>query len=263
MMFGSASWGFRETPLEKQLKITKMLGLHTLELGIANAPRDLPLDASDEVIRHVKALYDKFDLKLICAATGNDFTCGNNGDVIKIKRVIDICEKLGVKYLRIFAGFSPKNHVTGERWEYMINCIKEVLDYAKNVEPVIETHGGVNEFPDGVEHFASVSTRVETLLKIPHIKYLFDPANIFAAGENPLAVYEKIKDRVRVVHLKDFVTLESGRLKPAACGDGKMNWKELMDAMKDTDYPMLFEYENTEDIEQGLKKSFDYIKEML
>lgn len=262
MTFGNAAWGFRETPLEKQLEITKRLGFETLELGIANAPRDVPLDVSDEEIKRVKALYDNYNVKLICAATGNDFTCGNDNDVKKIKNVVDICEKLGAKYLRIFAGFSPKNDVTGVKWDNMISCIKQILDYAKNVVPVIETHGGVNGFSDGVEHFASVSTDIDTLLKIPDIKILFDPANLFAVGENPLTVYEKIKDRVAVVHLKDFVTLESGHIKPAACGESKMNWKALIDAMENTDYPMLFEYENTEDIEQGIKKSFNYIKEM-
>lgn len=262
MIFGSAAWGFRETPLEKQLEITKRLGFETLELGIANAPRDVPLDVSDEEIKRVKALYDNYNVKLICAATGNDFTCGNDNDVKKIKSVIDICEKLGAKYLRIFAGFSPKNDVTGTKWDNMINRINQVLDFAKNVVPVIETHGGVNGFSDGVEHFKSVSTSADTLLKIPDIKLLFDPANLFAVGENPLTVYEKIKDRVAVVHLKDFITLRSGHLKPAACGESKMKWKPIIDAMRDKDYPMLFEYENTEDIEQGLKKSYDYIKEM-
>ena len=38
MLFGNASWGFRETPLEKQLEITSEMGLELLELGIANAP---------------------------------------------------------------------------------------------------------------------------------------------------------------------------------------------------------------------------------
>ena len=54
MKFGNASWGFRETPLEEQLKITKGLGLEVLELGIANAPKDLPLDTTDAELDNVK-----------------------------------------------------------------------------------------------------------------------------------------------------------------------------------------------------------------
>ena len=59
MKFGNASWGFRETPLEEQLKITKSLGLEVLELGIANAPKDLPLDTTDAELENVKSLYKK------------------------------------------------------------------------------------------------------------------------------------------------------------------------------------------------------------
>ena len=159
MIFGNASWGFRETPLEEQLRITKDMGLAVLELGIANAPKDVPLSVTDEEIAEIKDSYKKYGIELCCAATGNDFSNGDKNDLPKVRKVIDICEKLGVKYLRIFAGFSPVAEVKGERWDNMIECLKEVAEYAKdkNVYPVVETHGGVTAFDDGVEHFLSTS----------------------------------------------------------------------------------------------------------
>lgn len=57
MKFGNASWGFREKPLEEQLKITREMGLALLELGIANAPKDIPLDITDEQIDEIRMLY--------------------------------------------------------------------------------------------------------------------------------------------------------------------------------------------------------------
>ena len=168
MMFGNASWGFRETPLEEQLRITKDMGLAVLELGIANAPKDVPLSVTDEEIAEIKDSYKKYGIDLCCAATGNDFSNGDKNDLPKVRKVIDICEKLGVKYLRIFAGFSPVAEVKGERWDNMIECLKEVAEYAKdkNVYPVVETHGGVTAFDDGVEHFLSTSADEETLYKM-------------------------------------------------------------------------------------------------
>lgn len=268
MNFGSASWGFREEPLEKQLQITKELGLSTLELGIANAPKDLPLDISDAELADVKALYAKYGIELTCAATGNDFTNGNMDDVAKIKRVIDICETLGVKYLRIFAGFSPVAEVTGAKWDTMIAALQEVYAYADTVIPVVETHGGVNGFDDGVEHFASTTTDVECLQKmiaaIPELKINYDPANLYAVGvKNPDTVYQQIKDHVCYVHLKDFATVPGGHLRPSACGESDMDWTPILASIKNEDYPMLFEYENTEDIRDGLERSYDYIKKEL
>lgn len=266
MIFGNASWGFRETPLEKQLEITSGMGLELLELGIANAPADLPLDASDSELENVKNLYKKYNIKLLCAATGNDFTNGVKDDVDKIKKVVDMCEKLGVKYLRIFAGFTPVKEVVGEKWQTMIECLNSVYDYAKDTGVVltVETHGGVNAFDDGVEHVYSTSSEPETLLKmisdVPDIRMNYDPANLYAVGiKNPETVYEKIKGKVSCIHLKDFVTLPSGHLLPAACGESDMDWKPILDSLADFDGPALFEYENTEDIEKGSKRCYNYI----
>ena len=51
---GAAAWGFRELDLEEQLKLCQRLGFSSLELGIANAPKDVPLDATDEEIQKIK-----------------------------------------------------------------------------------------------------------------------------------------------------------------------------------------------------------------
>lgn len=270
MKFGNASWGFRETPLEEQLRITHKMGLSILELGIANAPLDLPLDITDTEIEDVVRLYKKYETELLCAATGNDFTTGNTNDVFKVKKVIEICSKLGIKYLRIFSGFSSVEDVVGERWDNMIKCINEVAEFAmiKGVTLTIETHGGVNSFEDGVRHFDSTSSNPETLLKmlgeIPEqVMINFDPANLWAVGiKAPNELYEKIKDRVAVAHFKDFVTLDNGNIKPAACGESDMDWSAILKAMNDFKGPVLFEYENTDDIEAGSLRCYNYIKRL-
>ncbi|MCI5970379.1 MAG: sugar phosphate isomerase/epimerase family protein [Clostridia bacterium] len=270
MIFGNAAWGFRETPLEKQLKITKSIGLSVLELGIANSPVDLPLNISDYEIANVKALFEKYGVHLMCAATGNDFTFGNNNDVDKIKKVIDICQKLGVTYLRIFAGFSPVKEVVNDRWKVMVDCLNTVYDYAEDkfVIPVVETHGGVDVFDDGVKHFLSTSVDKDTLVKmmndVPNIKFNYDPANFYAVGnENPENVYEIIKDNVCYIHFKDFVKLENGHFYPSYCGKSNMDWNKILKPLKDFDGPALFEYENTYDIADGCKRCYEFIKQKI
>ncbi len=270
MIFGNASWGFREESLEKQLEITSDMGLEVLELGIANAPNDIPLDIGNEEISEVKSLFEKYGIKLMCAATGNDFTNGNRDDIAKIKRVIDICSKMGIEYVRIFAGFSPSAKVCGKIWDNMIFCLNEVYKYAKekNVTLTVETHGGVKSFDDGVEHFSSATTDKKSLLKmmneVPDIKFNFDPANLWAVGiEKPESVYEILKEKICTVHLKDFANLPSGHLLPASCGESNMNWKNILEPMKNLNIPALFEYENTEDVKQGSKRCDNYIKKII
>ena len=89
MKFGNAAWGLRETPLEEQFKITAEMGLDVLEIGIANAPMDIQLDITDNQINSIKNMSEKYGVKMLCGATGNDFTTGND-DIEKIKKVIDI-----------------------------------------------------------------------------------------------------------------------------------------------------------------------------
>jgi len=269
MRFGNAAWGFRETPLEAQLQITKNMGLSILELGIANSPNDIRLDGDT---KYVKELYDKYGIELICAATGNDFSVGSYDDVPKIERVIDMCADIGIRYLRIFAGFSPVKEVVGARWETMIACLSTIAKYAeeKNVIPVIETHGGVNAYPDGgVRHFHTVSTMPEVFAKMfselpENIGINYDPANLYAVGfKNPDEFYQKIKEKVICVHMKDFSLMPSGNLRPAACGESDMDWKSILSGIGKSDIIALFEYENTEDVESGCQKSYNYIKQFI
>ena len=270
MIFGNAAWGLRETPLEDQFKITADMGLSFLEIGIANAPLDIPLDVTDKRISEIKELSEKYKVKMFAAATGNDFTTGKD-DIQKIKKVIDICKKLGIEYLRIFAGFTPLDEVNEKIFDMMINSLTEVCNYAKEigVVPVIETHGAVNGYDDGVEHIMSTTTDLDTLKRIldnipDNAKVCFDPANLYAVGvKNPEIVYNEIKEKVAYAHFKDFRPLESGHIKPSYCGDSNMDWDKILDSMKDFEGVAVFEYENTDDIKDGLEKCCNYITERI
>ena len=270
MIFGNASWGFRELALEKQLEITEKMGLQVLELAIANAPNDLSADADDRALECVRSLYQKHHIKLLCAATGNDFTVGSAADLNKLQKVIDICAKLKIRYLRIFAGFSPVNDVRGERFEILLDCLKKSCDYAESrgVTLTLETHGGVIGHSDGVEHIMSVTTELAALKSIlnavPKLSVNYDPANLYAVGiSDQAAFFHAIKDRVKCVHLKDFVKLPSGHLRPAACGDSDFDWKTVLHLLKDFDGPCLFEYELPENIAEGSGRCKSYIESLI
>lgn len=277
MIIGNASWGFRETPLEKQLEITQNMGLELLELGIGGHENDfLQLDASDRDIFKVKRLLRQYNIKLLCASTGNDFTSADEKECLKsmedVKKAIDISARLEIENLRIFAGFSPVEDVVGKRWDFMIKMLNEVLKYGQenNVLPVIETHGGVKEYLDGIRHFDSTTTVKEKLVKLfSELKYpagmVFDPANLGAVGMNEneiISLYQEFLPKISYFHLKDFATTPAGALKPCACGEGKLDWNMIWKTLKDSPCPGVIEYELTEDIEQGLERTLKYLKGM-
>ena len=272
IQLGAAAWGFRETPLEGQLVLIRCLGLPLLELGIAGHENDrLQVGAGDEAIAELQALFALHGVKLTHASTGNDFTqadeAGCRASLENVKAVTGIAAKLGVRYLRIFAGFSPADKVTGVRWSRMVSCLNEAAEEAQRlgVTLAVETHGGVKGVPGGIAHFASVSTRPELLERwlaevSPSLRVLFDPANLGAVGMNEaeiISLYEKLSSRVCSLHLKDFKRVGPGALQPCACGEGQLDWKVLWPVFRDFEGAGFIEYELPEDIERGLRRSLE------
>ena len=267
MQFGNAAWGLRETPLEDQLKLTSAMGLRLLELSIAGYDKDyLQTDATAGQIAEVRELFSRYGIALDCACTGNDFT-GEDADLqlAKVKTVIGICGQLGVKALRIFAGFQSDSAVIGARFDHMLECLSAAAECARqhNVVLAVETHGGVTSNGDALVHFASVTTRVDTWSEIlkTGVSINYDPANLAAVGAtDPVAFYERFHASIPYVHLKDFLSVPGGVV-PAACGEGRLDWKKLMGALRNYSGPALIEYELTGDVEDGLKRSLKFLKE--
>ncbi len=267
MRLGNAAWGLRETPLEEQLRITSAMGLDLLELSIAGYERDfLQLTASEAEINEVKTLFHRYRVRLECGCTGNDFT-GDDvaGQVKKVRKVIEIAAALGISRLRIFAGFRSDSEIFGARFDRMIDALTEVAAFARscNVNPVVETHGGVVANGNALIHFASVTTRVDywpDLLKTG-VTINYDPANFAAAGAtDPVAFFDRFRDSVHYVHLKDFRDVPGGVV-PAACGEGRLDWPKLLAALSSYDGPALIEYELPGDVEDGLRRSLRFLQQ--
>jgi len=258
---GSAAWGFRALELPAQLALAQKLGMATHELGIANADTDIPANASAETAAWVRQLYRSHGLALVCAATGNDFT-GDDApaQLEKVKTVISLCKTLGVEKLRIFTGFTPISQMNEKKWQQLLRCIAEAAAFAEShgVTLCVETHGAVEGGERGVRHIRSTTTQVEDLgrvLAAAPVQIVFDPGNLNAVGEDPVAFLDAVADRIGYVHLKDFAPVGGGFLRPSAVGEGTTHWPALKEKLTALDVPLLYEYENTEDLEVGLVKS--------
>lgn len=272
MQYGNAAWGFRETPLEKQLAITKSMGCSILELHIASIPADrIQMNVTDADIASVKALFAKNDVKLDYASIGNDFTAADEKQCYAaldtVKKKIDIAAKLGVKGIRIFAGFSAGKDVTGNRWDVMIDCLNKAGEYAqsKGIFLAIETHGGVRKTDDGFIHSPSVTTNTASLARMmnelhPALAFNYDPANVWAAERiAPEKIFEIIRPRVKYLHLKDYRVVKDDIVMPVACGEGVLDWNVVMKSLAGYDGPAFIEYEPTEDVEDGCRRSLMFL----
>ncbi|MEG0852252.1 MAG: sugar phosphate isomerase/epimerase [Angelakisella sp.] len=269
---GLACWGLREEPLKTQLKMANDLGVKFLEISIANSPNDIKLSADDNEIAQVRALYEENGLSINYAATGNDFTLESAEEVAheveKVKRVIAICSRLHCTHLRIFAGFSAADQVTGKRFEILSGAMYEVARTAREagICLVVELHGGVNSYKQGVEHFHSVTTRKDKLLSLlevlpSDVRFLLDPANLWAVGiTDPQEYYFMLQERIAYMHCKDFVRIPNGLVLPSACGTGELDWQQFFKTAAAFKGALLVEYENPHDVELGMRESIDFIR---
>lgn len=271
MQYGLAAWGLRFTPLREQLAMTGRLKLNLLEIGISGFHTDLlQAGVPNCFLDTVKTLFKEYSLTPLCAVTGNDFTqpdkndtAASLGQTLAALRTADI---LGIRYLRIFAGFSPVEEVVEERYKTLVECINKIYEAAKktNVIPVVETHGGVNNLPDNsIRHFASVSTECETLDKlfndVPEMVLNFDPANLCILDKDVCSFYHRYREKIVYMHLKDFVRCGMGWV-PGACGTGEMDWGALMAEISSFSGPAMLEYEIPSDVENGFTTSLNFLQ---
>ncbi len=267
MQYGLAAWGLREESLESQLRITSGLGLNLLEFSIANYEKDaLQIGATPEQIREVREMFRKYGIRLECGCTGNDFTGDDVEEQIrKVTEVIDIAAELGIRFLRIFAGFQSDSVVCGKRKTRMLDALRTVQAHAeqKQVLLCVETHGGVTALENGaLHHFHSATTRTDLWKEILEtgVSCTYDPANLAAVGScAPCAFYRQFREKIAYLHLKDFRDTEGGVL-PAACGEGRLDWNCLLNTLKDYSGPAMIEYELPCDVEDGMKRSLEFLK---
>ncbi|PWM58689.1 MAG: hypothetical protein DBX91_09065 [Subdoligranulum variabile] len=271
---GLACWGMRELTLEKQIQLCKRLQVRLMEIDIANAPRGLPLNCGEQQIEATKRLFAESEMPLYFAATGNDFTLPEEMEVQKqiekVKKVTDLCGRLGIRYLRFFAGFSPVEQITSARFEVLMRSIESVCQYAqkRHVQMVMELHGGVCAQGAGVKHFHSVSTQWDTVKEIlkgapQSMLFLLDPANLCAVGEDPCRYYQLLAGRIAYLHAKEFQKISGGGLRPAACGVGAFDWAHFFCEIQGFEGPVLIEYEEPQDVEQGMERSLNFMKDLI
>lgn len=276
---GNAAWGFRETPLERQVAVTRDLGMKRLECSIGSTPKDfIQMNAGEGEIARAKALFAEGGIDLLEGSVGNDFgqsdESKNKEQVDLMKRKIDLAHRLGIKALRIFASFAPAKEIEGKRLASMVAALNACGTHAKShgMFLAIETHGGVKKMGENrFIHSPSVSTEADRVAQwlpdcVDAITLNYDPANLWAAGsEDVTGFYARFASRIRYAHLKDYVVEDraSRTVRPVGCGEGVLDWKALMAAMAGFTGPAFIEYEPTEDVEDGCRRSIAFLEPFL
>jgi len=127
-------------------------------------------------------------------------------NVDELRRYADLTAEVGATYIRAFLGELPEGtNIDSSIYENISDCLNAACDYAESVgvKIAVEPH-------DNFARSSVVFPIFDRDSSHPELRVIWDIGNTFAAGEDPAASFELLKDRLAYVQVKDGKRLESG-----------------------------------------------------
>lgn len=145
----------------------------------------------------------------------SDRAAERQSNIDELQRYVDLAAELDAPYVRAFLGELPEGSSPNPAlYEEISACLNIASDYALSagVKIAIEPH----------DDFVRSSAIVPILYRVQHpaLRVIWDIGNAFAAGEDPEASFELLKNRLAYVQVKDGRGRHPGwRLCPLGEGD--------------------------------------------
>jgi sugar phosphate isomerase/epimerase len=173
-------------------------------------------DFSPRYLVEVRTRLAEKGLQMPMMCYSPDFTNPNTSawqqEIEKQKRVMDATAALGGKYCRVLSGQRRPGLSRSHGLDLVVRAIESLLPHAAalDITLTLENHYKDNywqypEFAQGSDIFCEILDRLPS----PRLGVNYDPSNAILAGEDPLELLDKVKDRVVTMHASDR-SLESG-----------------------------------------------------
>ncbi len=167
----------------------------------------------------------------------------------------------------------------GVRW--VVECIGELLPFAerRGVHLVMENHykDGLWEYPEFAQHL-DVYTEIVESIRSEWFGVNYDPSNALIAGEDPIAVLDRFRDRILTMHASDRhlrrgYTMEDlekhvGRGYPQALehgviGTGLIDYGRIFAVLKDIGFSGWISIEDGAGGLEDLRQSVSFLNSMI
>ena len=206
--------------IDIQLKVLNKLGIKYFEPRFIEG-KNISKLTEDEL----KALKSKMDAAGIKASSiGSpigkiDITEDFDEHFEIFKNVVLAAKILDTRYIRIFSFYCDGREWTDVDRAEVIARLNTMIAYAKE-QNVVLLHENEKDI------YGDIAERCEDLMKelyCENFKAVFDPANFVQCGTDTRLAYEKLKQYVEYMHIKDALS-ESNRVVPAGIGDGNLEF---------------------------------------
>jgi len=142
-------------------------------------------------------------------------------DLRELDKLIEEHKKMGASQIGI--GMKPNTYPdTYEGYTGFIKKINEICAHLKKAGLGFGYHNHELEFMK----FNGVCAIDRMIEECPDLEFTLDVFWVQAGGKNPCDYIDKLKNRIRILHLKDFRV--TGRQRQfAEIGQGNLNWQEI------------------------------------
>lgn len=199
--------------LSGQIAALQRNGLQGLEIRGVDGQNisDISLEKAHEVRRRLD------DAGLIVWSMGSPIgkigieSDGFDAHLDKLRHTIELADVLGARNLRMFSFYMPGDRAAEFRGK--------VIDRMGKMLRVAEDSGVAlcHENEKGI--YGDMADRCLDLLNtFPQLEGIFDPANFIQCGQDTIAAWKLLRDRIKYLHIKD--ALENGKVVPAGKGIG-------------------------------------------
>lgn len=176
----------------------------------------------------------KFGLEIPMMCCSPDFTHPDPAfraeQIALEKGWIDLTAALGGQYCRVLSGQRRPEISIEQGVQYTADAIRTCLPYAqeKGVSLVIENHYKDNYwiYPEFAQ-ISSVFCQIVDAIQEKGFGVNYDPSNAILAGEDPLDVLAKVKNRVLTMHASDRY-LASGTIEDLRKQENSMGYAALL-----------------------------------
>jgi len=173
------------------------------------------------------------------------------------KKTIDIARKLGTRSIRVLPGNGERETI-----DKIVPYFKECAEYAesKGIYMGFENHGG--QISGNPEACAELSEKVGS----KHFGVLYEPCNLMHSGVDYKAAFNIFRQYITHIHIKDGAPQPDGKFRSTMLGQGVIDIKWVVENLNKAEYKgdfaLEYEVSNIELIETGLRKWFEYYKNL-
>lgn len=222
MKYGKIS-GFSDEiaeSVEAQFKVLNKLGIGFFEPRGIDGKNIAAL--SDEEAEELKKKMDAYGIK--ASSIGSPIGKVKLEEDFEVhfeqfKRVVEIAGKLEAGYIRMFSFYHQGGEWTEEQRSEVLARLGRMIRYGLEHDVVLLHENEKDIYGDTIERCADLMEE----LGGTHFKAVFDPANFVQCGQDTKEAYNRLKDHIAYVHIKDAFC-KDGRVVPAGAGDGNLEF---------------------------------------